>query len=99
MLQRLQEGHLGMKKTQMKALDVLFWPGMVTEITESEPLKFHEIPPLPWAKGATRLLPKNGWSYLVSTDYYSTWLELTLLNSMISTAFIAALMNALRVVY
>ena len=34
MLERFHEGHLGINKTQMKAQDVLFWPGMTAEITE-----------------------------------------------------------------
>ena len=107
MLQRLHEGHLGINKTLMKARDVLFWPGMAVEITEkvkkcpvclenrpcqqSEPLKSHEIPPLPWAKVGTDLLHKNGRSYLVTIDYYPKWPELTLLNSMTSTTVITAL--------
>ena len=107
MLERLHEGHLGINKTLMKARDVLFWPGMAAEVTEkvrkcpvclenrpcqqSEPLKSHEIPPLPWAKVGTDLLHKNGRNYLVTIDYYSKWPELTLLNSMTSTAVITAL--------
>ena len=107
MLERLHEGHLGINKTLMKARDVLFWPEMAAEITEkvkkcpvclenrpcqqSEPLKSHEIPPLPWAKVGTDLLHKNGRNYLVTIDYYSKWPEPTLLNSMTSTAVITAL--------
>lgn len=107
MLERLHEGHLGINKTLMKARDLLFWPGMAAEITEkvkkcplclenppcqqSEPLKSHEIPPLPWAKVGTDLLHKNDRNYLVTIDHYSKWPELTLLNSMTSTAVITAL--------
>ena len=107
MLERLHEGHLGINKTLMKARDVLFWPGMAAEITEkvkkclvclenrpcrqSEPLKSHEILPLPWAKVGTDLLHKNGRNYLVTTDHYSKWPDLTLLNPMTSTAVITAL--------
>jgi len=107
MFERLHEGHLGINKTLLKARGVLFWPGMAAEITEkvkkcpvclenqpcrqSEPLKSHEIPPLPWAKVGTDLLHKNGRNYLVTIDYYSKWPELTLLNSMTSTAVITAL--------
>lgn len=107
MLDKLHDGHLGISKTLMKARDVLFWPGMAADITEkikkcpvclenrpsqqSEPLKSHEIPPLPWAKVGTDLLHKNGRNYLITIDYYSKWPELTLLNSMTSTAVITAL--------
>ena len=71
----------------MKAGDVLFWPGMAAEITvkvkkcpvcpenrpcqQSETLKSHEIPPLPWAKVGTDLLYKNGRNYLVTINYCS----------------------------
>ena len=91
----------------MKARDVLLWPSMAAEITEkinkcqvylehqpcqqSETLKSHEIPPLPWAKVSTELLHKKGRNYLVTIDYYYKWPELSLLNSMTSTAVITAL--------
>ena len=100
MLEKLHDGHLGIGKT-------LFWPGMVAEIIEkikkcpvclenrpsqqSEPQKSQEIPPLPWAKVGTDLLHKNGRNYLITIDYYSKWPDLTLLNSMTSTAVITAL--------
>ena len=58
---------------------------------QSEPLKSYEIPPLPWAKVGTDLLHKNGQNYLITTDYYSKWPDLTLFNSMTSTAVITAL--------
>ena len=58
---------------------------------QSEPLKSHEIPPLPWGNVGTDLLHKNGRNYLVTIDYYSKWPGLTLLNSMTSTAVITAL--------
>lgn len=107
MLEKLHDGHLGIGKTLIKARDVLFWPGMAAEITEkikkcpvclenrpsqqSEPLKSHEIPPLPWAKVDTDLLYKNGRNYLVTIDYYSKWLDFTLLNSMTNTSVVTAL--------
>ena len=56
-----------------------------------EPLKSHEIPPLPWAKVGTDILHKNGRNYLVPFDYYSKWPEMTLLPSMTSTGVITAL--------
>ena len=107
MLERLHEGHLGITKTLMRAREVLFWPGMSVEVTEKvkqcsvclenrpnqqpEPLKSHEIPPLPWAKVGTDLFHKNGRNYIVTVDYYSKWPEVTLLNSMTSTSVITAL--------
>ena len=46
---------------------------------------------MPWAKVGTDLLHKNGRNYLITIDYYSKWPEVTLLNSMTSTAVIIAL--------
>ena len=107
MLEKLHEGHLGINKTIARARDVLFWPRMSVEITEKikncpvclenrpsqqpEPMKSHEIPPLPWAKVGTDILHKNGRNYLVTVDYYSKWPEMTLLPSMTSTGVITAL--------
>ena len=107
MLEKMHEGHLGINKTIARARDVLFWPRMSVEITEKikncpvclenrpsqqpEPLKSHEIPPLPWAKVGTDILHKNGRNYLVTVDYYSKWPEMTLLPLMTSTGVITAL--------
>ena len=107
MVERLHEGHLGINKTIARAREVLFWPGMTVDLTEKikncpvclenrpsqqpEPLRSHEIPPLPWAKVGTDILHKNRRNYLVTIDYYSKWPELTLLPSMTSTGVITAL--------
>ena len=58
---------------------------------QPEPLRSHEIPPLPWAKVGTDILHKNSRNYLVTIDYYSKWPELTFLPSMTSTGIITAL--------
>ena len=97
MVERLHEGHLGINKTLARAREVLFWPGMTVDLTEKikncpvclenrpsqqpEPLRSHEIPPLPWAKVGTDILHKNR----------RKWPGLTLLPSMTSTGVITAL--------
>ena len=107
MVEGLHEGHLGINKTIARAREVLFWPGMTVDLTEKikncpvcfenrpsqqpEPLRSHEIPPLPWAKVGTAILHKNSRNYLVTIDYYSKWPNLTLLPSMTSTGVITAL--------
>ncbi|XP_044182754.1 uncharacterized protein K02A2.6-like [Acropora millepora] len=107
MVERLHEGHLGINKTIARAREVLFRPGMTVDLTEKikncpvclenrpsqqpEPLRSHEIPPLPWAKVGTDILHTNTRDYLVTIDYYSKWPELTLLPSMTSTGVITAL--------
>ncbi|PFX19094.1 Retrovirus-related Pol polyprotein [Stylophora pistillata] len=73
MLEKLHDGHLGINKTIARARDVLFWPRMSVEITKKiencpvclenrpsqqpEPVKSHEIPPLPSAKFARYGVP------------------------------------------
>ena len=107
MVEKPHEGHLGINKTIARAREVLFWPGMTVDLTEKikncqvclenrpshqpEPLRSHEIPPLPWAKDGTDIIHKNSRNYLVTIDYYSKWPELTLLPSMTSTGVITAI--------
>ena len=108
MVEKLHEGQLGINKTIARACKVLFWPGMTVDLTEKikncpvclenrpsqypEPLRSHEIPPLPWAKvGKDMILHKNSRNYLVTIDCYSKWTELTLVSSMTSTGVITAL--------
>ena len=106
-MRNLNEGHLGINKTIARTSGVLFWLGMTVDLIEkikncpvclenrpsqqSEPLRSHKIPPLPWAKVGTDILHKNSRNYLVTVDYYSKWPELTLLPSMTSTRVITAL--------
>ena len=91
MVERPHEGHLGINKTIARAREVLFWPGMTVDLTEKiknfpvclenrpsqqpEPLRSHEIPPLPWAKVGTDILHKNRRNYLVTINYYSKFSE------------------------
>ena len=107
MLQKLHEGHLGITKTLTRAREDLFWPGMNVDLTEKikncpvcletrpsqqpEPLKSHEIPPLPWAEIGADILHKNGRNYVITIDYYSKRPELTLLPYMTSTGVNTAL--------
>ena len=103
---------LGINKTIARACEVLFWPGMTVDLAEKiknctvcsenrltqrpQPLRSHKIPPLPWAKVGTDILHKNGRYHLVTTDYYSTWPELTLLPSMTSTGVSTPLRSQLQ---
>ena len=69
---KLQAGHMGINSCLRKARELVFWPGMSSEIrkyTEScdtcaihndkqaaEPLFMHEVPGRPWQKVGTYLL-------------------------------------------
>ena len=95
MLQRIHESHLGIVKSKQLARDLLFWPGMTSQIEDTvakcstcqqsrkkqapEPLISHQIPDQPFAKVATDLFEIKGRSYVVCVDYYSKYPDVTLL--------------------
>jgi len=84
--------HMGIEKSKQRARDILFWPGMSSDIENyvkkcdicqryqhsnpKEPLTPHEIPTRPWQKIASDLFTWNNKSYLVTVDYHSRYFEL-----------------------
>jgi len=95
MLQKLHQGHLGRDKCLAAARDVLFWPGMSSQIIDTvakcgicnqhqhsqqkEPMISHDIPTLPWEKIGADLFHFGGKNYLLLVDYYSKYFEINLL--------------------
>lgn len=95
MLTRIHQGHLGRDKCLANAKEVLFWPGMSSQIIntvancsvcnqfqnaqQKEPLMPHAIPSLPWQKIGADLFQFDGKSYLMLVDYYSKFFEMSLL--------------------
>ncbi|KAK7111890.1 hypothetical protein V1264_011443 [Littorina saxatilis] len=95
MLMRVHEGHLGRDKSLAAAKEVIFWPGMSSQIKQTvancsvcgefqnaqqkEPLIPHEEPSLPWEKLGTDILDFNGKQFLILVDYYSKYFEVGLL--------------------
>jgi len=97
MLQHIHSSHLGIEKCKRRARDVLFWPGMTSQIQDivshcqicctyqrnnmKEPLLPHEIPKRPWSQVGADLFFFNNQQYLILVDYYSGFVELDLLST------------------
>ena len=91
MLKLVHSSHLGVEKCKRRARDVMFWPGMAAQITDTvlscptcsthqrcntkEPLTPHPAPSRPWERIAADLCEVNGRHYLVMVDYYSNFIE------------------------
>ena len=92
MLQRIHTSHQGPDACVQRAWDVIFWPGMASEIRhlasqcstcsnykakqQKEPLLSPEIPTTPWTIVTQDLFTFAGKSYLITVDYYSNFWEL-----------------------
>jgi len=96
MLEKIHESHLGIEKCKRRARDLLYWPGMSSEIEDKitqcdicqegrnkqqkQPLTPHEVPNLPWSKVGADLFRLDGNNYLILVDYYSGYFEIALLS-------------------
>ena len=92
MMNRIHSSHLGAAACVRRARDVLFWPGMSSEITDvvtacsvcseyqarqqKEPLMTYKIPKTPWTLVGQDLFSYRGDDYLVTVDFYSDYFEL-----------------------
>ena len=92
MLQRTHTSHQGPDNCVQRAQDVIFWPGMASDIRhlasqcfrcsdykakqQKEPLLSPEIPTTLWTIVAQDLFKFAGKSYLITVDYYSDFWEL-----------------------
>ena len=88
-LKLLHEGHQGVNKTQLRARQTVFWPGIDRDIQDTvnectpcqkyqrrnspEPLLPHEIPTRPWRTLGADLFHWNDREYLLVCDYYSKY--------------------------
>lgn len=95
MLSKIHESHLGIEKSKKRARDIMYWPNMSAQISDmiskcasclkfqraqtKEPLVQHDVPARPWEKLATDLFVLNGNNYLLTIDYFSKWVEMSLL--------------------
>ena len=91
MLQRMHQGHMGIKKSKRRARDVLYWPGMISQIFDmisrctiflehqqqntKEPIIPSRIPSKPWGMVATDLFTLDKSEYLVIVYYHSILFE------------------------
>jgi len=92
MLSRTHSSHQGIEACIQRAKDVIFWPGMSSDIKElvshcdicsnyvcnqqKEPLMTYEIPTRPWKMVAQDLFTHKKKDYLITIDYYSDFWEL-----------------------
>ena len=104
MLKTIHSSHLGIEKCKQRARDVLFWPGMISQIQDTvsncticnmyhrsnakEPLSPHKIPHRPWARVGADLFELNNQPYLILVDYYSGFIEVNLLQGTTSKQII-----------
>ena len=95
-LQLLHSSHLGIVKTKQRARDMIYWPGLNSQIEEmtrncavcqqnqrkqqKEPMTIHPLPSLPWNKVGVDLFDFEGAHYLLCVDYYSNFIEVAPLN-------------------
>ena len=95
MKEKIHQGHLGIEKCRVRALQIMFWPRTDNELTKlvsscsaclenqrshkQEPLIHHEIPSDLWQKVRMDLFHLKGKNYIVVLDYYSNYPELCLL--------------------
>lgn len=95
MINKIHESHLGIVKCKARGRDILYWPGMSTQIEDAvskcatcnenrnnnqkEPLYQHEVPGRPWEKIGTDIFYHNGSAFLLCVDYFSKYIEVKLL--------------------
>ena len=107
-LSELHDGHLGQNKCKTKARELMYWPGMSTDIDklinacdicnkfssqqQREPLLPHPVPKYPYERVGLDLFTCDGKDYLIITDYYSSFPEVFLMHRTTS----AALINTLK---
>ena len=107
MKEKLHCNHGGIQATMRRAREVFYWPGMNRDIEEfvtkcstcatyqsknqKEPMMSHPIPSRPWQYLATDLFQLNGKDYLVTTDYYSSFMEVDRLYTKTSKEIIGKL--------
>ena len=94
-LMLIHESHLGVEKCKARARATVYWPGLSNDIQETvsrcstcstyrnrnqkEPMIAHEVPDRPWQKLGSDLFEHKGKPYLLVVDYYSKFIETSLL--------------------
>ena len=101
---KIHAGHLGIERSEVRAREALFWPGMTSEIADmigncsiclehrnkqrKEYLIPHEIPDQPWVKVGTDLFNLKNKNYLLVVDYHSKFFEICLLPDTLSSTIV-----------
>ena len=102
-LTSIHEGHLGISKCKDRARESVWWPGMGSTIIEminncavcrkhsakvTEPLRPTIFPSRPWERVGSDLFYFKGKWFLIIVDYYSRYVEYSLLNDLSSAAVV-----------
>ena len=109
-LERIQQGHMGIEKSKRRARDVLYWPGVNSEIqgkitscsicqqhqkqNSKEPMIPSQLPSTPWEKVATDLFTCDKSEHLIIVDYHSRFYEVAKLPDTKSTTVINHIKSA-----
>lgn len=97
MLALVHEGHLGIDRCKRRAREVMFWPGITSDVElyvrrcttcqensnvpSREPLIPVEIPSLPWHKISTDIFEYSNKKFVIIVDYYSGYVEVCACNN------------------
>lgn len=106
-LKIIHSGHLGVDRSKSFARGIVFWPFMSTEIKNlieschsclkhrnanpAEPMQPHELPTLPWEKVGVDFFDCKGKKYVIIEDYYSNYIEISIVPSTSAKALIMVL--------
>ena len=96
----LHTGHLGIVKIKNRARDIIYWPGINSDIENivnsceicqehqnrqrDEPPIKHDIPTTPWTKVGTDIFHLRGKPYLAVVDYTTNFFDISLLPDKLS---------------
>ena len=97
----IHKSHMGIVKSKSKAREVVYWPGMNTDIEEmvrncSKCAEYQDglpsepsiVPDLPYTEVGTDIFEFNGKNFLITVDYYSKFIEVDELSDMRSTTVV-----------
>lgn len=109
MLKNVHVGHLGIDKCKLRIRETMFWPNINTQLEDyikscqpclynknenrRETMIPHEIPSIPWSKVGTDTFHFNNEIYLIVVDYYSKYIEVSKVCSLMSCEIIQHLKN------
>ena len=104
---KVHAGHLGINSCLRRARELVFWPGMSSEIRQyiescgvcatycdrqpAEPLVLNKVPNRPFSTVASDIFTIEGHDYLVTVDCYSTFIEVDRLTNLTTEEVIVKL--------
>ena len=105
-MQKIHSGHLGMEKCKKHTTTLVWWPGVMHQITQlvqncrvcakesrqgKEPSMTSELPKYPWQVVGTDLFELNKSNYLLVVDYFLKYPEVLQLTLTTPVSIISAL--------